>query len=471
MIRRLSAVLRPQEPAERDAGLSIVEMVVALMVFALVTVGGVVAVATSLTLTNDNRARSAGANLAAQEIDAIRSEGDVFKVVDETRTTPLNGTTFTVRRTASWVSTTGLDSQCGAAGGALLYKRVNVTVDWTGRRASSSEVRADTILAPNSKINDPAYGTILVNVQSITGSGGTSGVTVRVTPTDVADNPATDLPEQPADTDAQGCSYALKVAPGTYDVSISRTDAAHRDEKQKPVSVKTVGVDAGSSASAEFTYDRAAQFPVTYAAGFDRAVQVPSNLGVSYLSTYPQYDVTGTDAVRELSPIPSGYQAVAGPYAPSGLEAPSCLSADPQAWPRAADGAVGTRAGAVAAAPGLRASDPVPVRMGVVQVKLSPSVRFVRATTVSAIEDDPGCARGMSYTFDVRTTNTNGSGNTVTLALPFGSWGLTTGTSNNGTNVTTPVSYTALAPQTRGKAYFDLSRSFNAVLLDPRGTP
>ena len=80
--------------------------VVALMVFALVTVGGVVAVATSLTLTNDNRARSAGANLAAQEIDAIRSQGDVFKVVDETRTTPLNGTTFTVRRTASWVSTT-----------------------------------------------------------------------------------------------------------------------------------------------------------------------------------------------------------------------------------------------------------------------------------------------------------------------------------------------------------------------------
>jgi len=469
MYSRLAAVLRPADPADRDAGLSIVEMVVAFMVFALVTVGGMVAIATSLTLTSDNRAREVGANLAAQEVDAVRSAADVFQVLDASTTTALNGTTYTVDRTVSWVSTTGLDSQCGAAGGALLYKRVNVAVTWPGMRASTPPVRADTVLAPNSKINDPAYGTILVSVTSITGSGGTAGVTVTVKPSAVAGNKAVDLASQPAVTDAQGCSYALKVAPGTYDVTISRTDAPHRDEKQAPVSTKVVGVAAGGSASAGFTYDRAGQFPMSYAVGFTGDRLLPADLSVSFLSTYPQYDAVGTDATRDLSPTSSGYQAIAGPYAPASAGAKSCLSVDPQTWPTAADGAVGGRAPAAAAAPGTRSSTPLGVPMGVVRVKLAESVGFVRAKTATPIDDDPGCRGGLTYTFDVRTANKKATGNVVDLALPFGSWTFTTGTSANAIGL--PVAYTALTPLTRGRSHFDLTLSFNAVLLDPRRAP
>ena len=469
MYSRLAAVLRPADPADRDAGLSIVEMVVAFMVFALVTVGGVVALATSLTLTSDNRAREVGANLAAQEVDAVRSAADVFKVLDARTTTALNGTSYTVDRTVSWVSTTGLDSRCGAAGGALLYKRVNVAVTWPGMRASTSPVRADTVLAPNSKINDPEYGTILVSVTSITGAGGTAGVTVTVTPSDVAGNSAVGLTTQPAATDAQGCSYALKVAPGTYDVTISRTDAAYRDEKQAAASTKVVGVAVGGSASADFTYDRAGQFPMSYADGFTGARLLPADLAVSFLSTYPQYDAVGTDATRDLSPTSSGYQAIAGPYAPASAGAKSCLSVDPQAWPTAGDGAVGLRAAAAAAAPGTRSSTPLGVPMGVVQVKLAENVAYVRARVSSPVDDDPGCRAGLSYTFNVQSANKKATGNVVNLALPFGSWTFTTGTSAG--NVSTPVPYTALAPQTRGRSYFDLTLSFNAVLLDPRRAP
>ena len=107
--------------------------------------------------------------------------------------------------------------------------------------------------------------------------------------------------------------------------------------------------------------------------------------------------------------------------------------------------------------------------MGVVQVKLSESVGFVRAKIASPIDDDPGCRAGLTYTFDVRNANKKATGNVVNLALPFGSWTFTTGTSAS--TIGLPVAYTALTPLTRGRSYFDLTLSFNAVLLDPRRAP
>jgi hypothetical protein len=466
IVLTLRSALRAQRS---DAGLSIIEVVIALMVFSLMTVGGVVAVATSLTMTSDARGREVAANMAAQEIDRVRSQSDIFAVLDDSSTTTLNGTAYTVRRSASWVSTTGVDSLCGAAGGALLYKRINVTVTWDGMKGSTLPVRADTVLAPGSKINDPAFGTILVSVSSITGSGGTAGVSVSITPSAVSGNTALPLAAQPDRTDQQGCSYALKVAPGTYDVSVTRTDAPYRDERQKAVSTKTVGVAAGGSGSAGFTYDLAGQFPVRYAPDAGGAAQLPAQLTTTFLSTYEPFATTDLPPVQYLSPISSGYRAVAGTWGPASLGAASCLSTDAESWPVAGDGAVGKPLSAVAAKPGQQSDGPVSVRMGVVRVKLPANVKFVKATTTSAIDDDPGCRAGMSYTFDVSAANARGNNNSVDLALPFGSWSFQTGTTAN--NVSAAVAYTSLAPQTRGRSVFDISRSFNAVLLDPREAP
>ena len=66
MFRRLNDVLRPASPAERDAGLSLVEVIVAMMVFTIISIGVAYTITNSLVLTRDSRARAVATNLAAQ---------------------------------------------------------------------------------------------------------------------------------------------------------------------------------------------------------------------------------------------------------------------------------------------------------------------------------------------------------------------------------------------------------------------
>jgi Tfp pilus assembly protein PilV len=179
VFQRLSARLRPLDPEARDAGLSIVEVVVALLVFAVITVGSIIAVGTTLTISSDNRSREVAANLAAQAVDVARAVTDVVAVASGTTTTVVNGTTFTVAQTAAWITTTGVDATCTPASssgnGSLFYKRLQVAVTWSGMRKSTAPVRSDTILAPNSRLNDQDTGTIVIGVKDTKG-GPVSGV-------------------------------------------------------------------------------------------------------------------------------------------------------------------------------------------------------------------------------------------------------------------------------------------------------
>lgn len=462
MIRLYDSLRHRDDP---EAGLTIVEVMVAMLVFALITVGAIVAIGTVLTMTGDNRSREIAANLASQDIDAQRALPDVFDVVGTPTSAPivktLSGTKFTLVRSVAWTSTTGITSQCGAAGGALFYRQVNVTVTWGSGKASQT-VTSNTLIAPNSKINDPAYGTILVNVQSGVGLGGTAGVSVVITPTDGG----AALGTQPDPTDVQGCAYALKVAPGAYNVAISYSGGQYRNQKQKAVDSTPVTVGAGGSASANFVFDPAADLDMNYVSNYTaQTATLPTNLSTTFLSNLDPY-VTSTPAADQyVSPTRSGYQAIAGQYAPA-TSTLSCLSVDPAAWPKASDGAVGTRSPLVAALPG--DSPDVNVQMGVVQLNLgsSTTVKYVTAALTTPMGDDPGCNIPQSYTYAVTPTKSNGT-YSVNLAIPFGTWTLTTQTSAS--SLVSPVLWTQIGLLTRGTSA--LALTLNKVTLDPRVKP
>ena len=208
---------------------TLVELVVAMMVFAVVALGVAYSMLSVLSITNDSRSRQVAANLAAQEIDLTRSVADIFSLQDRSTTETVNGTVYTLDRKTDWVTATGIAADCGVGGGTLQYKRINVTVTWP-RMVGSNPVRADTVLAPSSKINDPLLGTILVRVKN---AGGTGSANVTVTATPVSGTGATAITETILPTDAEGCTYVLKVKPGTYTVQISRADSV--TEKQQTV--------------------------------------------------------------------------------------------------------------------------------------------------------------------------------------------------------------------------------------------
>ncbi|WP_104198474.1 prepilin-type N-terminal cleavage/methylation domain-containing protein [Cryobacterium sp. M15] len=447
--------------ANSEAGISLIEVLVAMMIFAIIAVGAGYGIVTSLYLSNDARSREVATNLAAQEIDLARSAGDVFSVLDRDSTVVQNGTTFSVHRATAWETSTGADGNCGSGGGQLRYRHINVTVGWDSMRASTPPVRADSALAPGSRINDPALGTILVSVLTA-GGGGAAGVSISAVPNAVP-NGAQTLSVAPAATDAQGCSYLLKVKPGTYDVSASRPN--YVDKNQATTPVKTVGVAAGTAASVSFAYDLAGTLTAHYATNVSTGTTLlPSDLHTTWRSNYAAYtplnaSVATTQTFR-LHPFASGYQVFAGTYvAPTSIipatpATQGCVSVDPAAWTTpAADGAIGTAAVSVATLPGGAASVNVPLGVFTITGLAGQYLRAV-SQPEGAAPGDPGCALGTTYTFGPLPV-----GATAQLGLPFGSFALFSGVTS-GTQIV-PVVAASVTVQTRGSA--------GAVLtLDPR---
>jgi prepilin-type N-terminal cleavage/methylation domain-containing protein len=410
---RLAAIGR------EESGVTLVEVMVAMFIFALISMGVLFTLVQSMSFVKDSNARSAATNLAAQEIDRARATSDVFKLGDDSYTATVDGRVFTVVRTSLWVSNAAQDVPCGAGGGSLQYKKINVSVSWPGML--NQAVRSDTLLAPTSRISEPDRATILVSAldeQNV----GIKDVTITVTPSLGATTPV---------TDAQGCAYLLRVVPGIYVIKVKKTDFVDRDQVAEPT--KTVVVGAGGTDDAQFTLDQKETLDLRYASV---TTAIPKNLDTSLLR--------GTDTVRDfpattdakarsllLYPFASGYTPLAGKYRPSTGPLTGCLSPNPADWQPGMVGSVNY----IAQAPGA-VTPPATVQVGmgtvtVTAVTIGQSIVAVAQKTGPPGTGDPGCAlNAPTYTFN----NILVSAQTM-VALPYGSWKLYYGTSAAGTQI------------------------------------
>lgn len=446
------ARLRTNDTSE--SGSSLVEVLVAMMVFAVLAVGVAFSLLTVLAMAKEGRARTAAINLAAQEIDLDRSAKDVFTLGDVTRTVTNTNGAFVLTRTTQWVSGPGEGNGCGTGSGFLQYKRISVTVSWDGMRTGALPVRTDTLLSPRSLINDPALGTLIVSAQTASGAGA-QGVSVSAAPTPgVAGNTAVAV--SGTATDAQGCSYLLKVAPGSYDVTVFRTN--YIDDRQVPTTTKAtnISVTAGASASAGFVFDQASWFSVLYAANAgSESFQFPSNLETSFISTGGVHvpAVTGTAASPlQLFPFPGGYAVMAGRYVPPNESSTGCISVDPEAWPEGATKTAGVR---TLATPTAAAGLP----MGLLTIA-GASGKFITAVSATGEgADEPGCSVPMTYTFDALQASGK-------IALPYGSWTLYSGASKGAQ--TTQITAASISSASTAPASPVAVSDTNVVTLDPR---
>lgn len=411
--------------ARLDGGFTLIEVLVAMMVFALIAVLVAGSLTLSMSLTRSNRASEVAANLAAQQIDIARSATNVFSVTSGSTTTTLDGTTYTVTRTAGWVTSTGAVADCGGAAGLLQNKTLNVAVSWSGMRPGTNPVQASTLLAPAGPINDPTSGTIIVHVTGATGLAKT-GIPIGVKPdTSVSPNTATTISPAPSATDADGCSFILKAVPGTYAVTIGKTGDGLVNTKQVNAPTYQVPVTAGQSSVIDTQYDTASSPVLTLAPGSAAGTLFPAygTLPLSFLPQGDPYTTTVTPTITSgvakssipLFPWSSGYQVFAGAYV-NGSTLPSCLSVDPDKWitPNAA-GTVGHRADPIPIDPGATGG----VAMPTVRVTVSSGTFLVAVSKApAATVGDPGCKTGMSLKYSAST------GSSATIALPYGSWSL-----------------------------------------------
>src|SRR5690625_5033705 len=187
-----------------DAGMGLPEVMIAMVIFALISLGMLYTMTAVKHTTRDTRARQVAANLAATEIDAARETDDLFGLLDETKQVDVGTDSYTVQRTTGWVTDPDLDFTCGnsGTGGQLRYKSVQVDVTWGNMRANAKPVSSHTVLNPNERINDPSKGTILVSVIDDSGSG-SAGVSVSAQRVGGGGS-------YTGTTDSQGCVYLLK---------------------------------------------------------------------------------------------------------------------------------------------------------------------------------------------------------------------------------------------------------------------
>ncbi len=451
----MASIRKLIEKARADEGMSLIEVIVALMVFAVISLGVGYSTITILKMTEDTRARQVATNLASSEIDIARGVEDPFDIVNATKTTVVSGVTYTIVRSTSWVETNGADVACGTGTGTLQSKRVNITVTWTGMLTTTQPVRSDTLISPDERINDPSLGTIRVSVLTVAGTG-SAGVSVTVTPT----SGGSALAAQPDATDTDGCSFALKVAPGTYSVTINRANSVDTTQATSPS--KSVVVTAGGSVAALFQYDYAATFNLTYAAS---GQLLPTNLDTTFLSTYGAYVVSaGAKTQALLHPVPSGYAGIAGKYIAPVQGNAGCINVDPASWPEATVNgklmAAGVRTASVAAAP--QGSVGMAIPMGAVNVTM-PSNAYLFAVSVAgpAGASDPGCAAAPTYNFGLVS-------GTKAIALPYGSWVLYYGSNANGSGkIAVPSANVGIVGGLLGGVVSILGGT-TTITLDPR---
>jgi type II secretory pathway pseudopilin PulG len=402
-----------------DSGMGIIEVLVAFMIFAVIFIGVAYSMVATTRLTADSKSRVVASNIAAGQIDRARASNDPFFLFDDAGVQTIDGVTYSWKRSTGWVPASGSSSGCGIGGGSLQYKRVNLTVTWSGKIGQASPVRVDTIVAPTGRINDPSYGTILVRVLRADGTG-VPGVPVTITATSGG------AAVVAAPTDQDGCSYALKVTAGTYSVKVAKTNYITDAQQLNPVQTGIV-VTAGSTLNAPFQYDDAATYNLAHGYNLPADRRLPTDLDVSFSSTYGPYVVSGaTPSAVKLHPITGGYSSVSGKYAKpvvnssGAVTSPGCISPDPAAWPAGTSNGVAVQAGVrlppVAAGPGEPETMPIP--MGLIGAPYSGTTVFVAKSVAPIVgSGDPGCGVAMTYNF----ASIGGSG-TAKLALPYGSW-------------------------------------------------
>ena len=427
-----------EQPAGRrlDAGVSLIEVMVAMLVFAILSTGIVAGMVTITRMTDDNKARVAASGLAAQDIALVRAVGDPFTLAGASGSTTtstavaVGSRTYTVQRQVNLVSSTGADATCASSD--VFYARVNVRVTWPGQLARTQPVQDDTIVASQGRINDSATGSITVSVIGADGSP-EQGITVRMAPT----SGGAALTTQPADTDVNGCTRAIGLTPGTYTVTLTKT--GFKDVNQVDSPSKTVIITAGANQAISFQYDATATYRTNYIpwpqdyAPSNTAVLLPTNLDTTFInSTSGAYTTAAPAASVALHPFPSGYTAIAGTPGTAGT-ATACAATDPRAWQASTSGGP-SRATGVAATGAVGSGQSTDffttygsttrkgIPMGVVELKntLAVVATLITATTTTPPSGtaNPGCSTTKTYSFSPGLT----AASKIGLLLPYGSY-------------------------------------------------
>jgi Tfp pilus assembly protein PilV len=388
-----------------------VEVLAAILIFGIL-IGGIASMqSTTLNLIRNNRHRAVAANLAAEEMDTVRSTAfENLPVGQAVTTRTVDTVVYTVTRESEWIPRNASAGACDAPSGSdPAYLRVNVSVTWPVM-SGTAPVDAHTIITPPVGTYDEDLGHVAVRVLDRDAQP-VSGVQIALSGTESASQ----------FTNSDGCVFFAFLTPGPYTATASA--AGYVSDQGVASPSQPVSVVQGAISSLLFPYDRAATLSLT-PTGKDASAPAPANVPLVLFNTsiLPTglIDRPGTGIPRSvdgLFPYASGYIVWAG----------SCTDADPAAH------VDGTRPDAIAVEPGLTTTGSVLMP----EVLLEVTQGGLPAEGVSVVANhaaDPGCPAGETYT--VGATDAAGQ---LQFALPYGAWALQIGSTDSWNGTLSPT--------------------------------
>lgn len=262
-----------------DDGFTLVETLAAMIVFSIFAVSVAGVIVNTFGLTKSNSARVVAANLAAQQIEAVRAVRAVDVPDGAVTVTPkpvVNGVEYTVVRTANPVAADSSTSPCtgpATSGGVrLAYKLVTVDVTWPGM-GSLRPVRSDTLLNLGVGFGsvDATTGTGAISVR---GSDDTprSGVVVTLTPGGAART-----------TGSDGCAVFVGLNPAvSYSAAVDQAGWVDKSGVQRSVSA-AFAVSASGITRVTMSYGRPGSLVMNPVP--PTGLPVPADLGVTLSSS------------------------------------------------------------------------------------------------------------------------------------------------------------------------------------------
>lgn len=429
--------LRPAADEDED-GFTLVEVLVAVVVLAVMSLAAFSGLVTSLRTSTSSRVRTVATALAAQEIDAYDAVELVpsIPVGTTARNEPIGGRTYRITTTTAWVSVpvaASVDRCAGPSTGTYSYLKVSVLV---AGPAGTPSVGQETLLAPRAGTGPTGKVTQRVRVLDRTATK-RNGVAVTLTPLTAGASPVTTL-----STGTDGCVLFPGLADGSYRVSTSTLN----DEVGVAGSqVASQDVTLSSSATprlVELLYDRSASIEVAMGvnADYPRVPKLPVtavNSGVQPAGRVVRTWASGSSALPTtttragtLFPFLSGYQVFMG----------GCPDNDPALY--------GLTSPVAAPAPAGRAGVPTPLTVPAGGAWVSVQTNDGKLVDGATIDAHDSC--GGHYRLSGSTSSSGSDKGFLRAALPLGFWTFTVVTWSGGVNpavTTSPTDAVRITPQ------------------------
>ena len=175
--------LRRRRP---DSGFTLIELMVALLILAIVMSASLYGILQGLRLSRDTQERVVASNVVTGVLERVESTAlnpvGFSSLAPNTIALPsqtIQGTTFTLTQTTEWVNRGVTSSVCDSGTNSSLLLRATVTATWGYKNESVTD---STLLAPPNGTLSSSDGSLPVQVDQADGTG-FAGATVTATPT------------------------------------------------------------------------------------------------------------------------------------------------------------------------------------------------------------------------------------------------------------------------------------------------